>query len=94
MCIESVKRCYAATGEAPAVKDKLTVTVASPYQTYLKDAGVDQVNLNTTTGSLGILHKHVPTIQQLQPGLIEIIGGEQPTKIFGNYQILILFSAI
>ena len=51
----------------------------------MKDEGVDQVNLSTTSGSIGILHKHVPTIQQLKPGVIEVIGGQgnNPTKLFG-----------
>lgn len=32
-----------------------------------------QVNLPSTAGDLGILADHVPTIQQLRPGLVEII---------------------
>lgn len=37
-----------------------------------------QVNLPSTAGDLGILANHIPTIQQLRPGLVEIVesGGK------------------
>jgi F-type H+-transporting ATPase subunit delta len=69
------------------MNERLSVTVSSPYQTFLQDSLCDQVNLCTTTGEIGILHKHVPTIQELKPGLIEVMGCENgPLKFFGKIQ--------
>lgn len=41
-----------------------------------------QVNIPTTAGDLGILADHVPTIQQLRPGVIEVINGSTTEKYF------------
>lgn len=41
-----------------------------------------QVNIPTTAGDLGILADHVPTIQQLRPGVIEVINGSKTEKYF------------
>jgi F-type H+-transporting ATPase subunit delta len=41
-----------------------------------------QVNLPTTAGDMGILANHVPTIQQLRPGIIEIIDGAGAKQFF------------
>lgn len=41
-----------------------------------------QVNLPTTAGELGILANHVPTIQQLKPGTVEIIETNGETKSY------------
>lgn len=43
---------------------------------------VTQVNIPSTAGELGILANHVPTIQQLKPGVIEIIETNGETKSF------------
>jgi len=44
------------------------------------------VNIASTAGDMGILANHVPSIEQLKPGVIEIL--ENPTtskKYFGVY---------
>lgn len=37
---------------------------------------------------MGILASHVPSIEQLRPGVIEVIEGAATKKFFGNYPIL------
>lgn len=64
----------------------LKVTLTSPHNSFFKSTNVKQVNIESTTGSMGILAAHVPTIQQLVPGLIEVVPEEsdKPTsKFFG-----------
>lgn len=41
-----------------------------------------QVNIPSTAGDLGILADHVPTIQQLRPGLVEIIESSGKSSQF------------
>jgi F-type H+-transporting ATPase subunit delta len=77
-------------------RDKLIVTVASPYQTFMKEEVAEQVNLSTSAGDIGILHKHVPTIQQLRPGMVEVLGSPSgpngnPVKLFGASSAILLY---
>jgi F-type H+-transporting ATPase subunit delta len=52
---------------------------------------VEQVNLSTTEGDIGVLAGHVPSILQLKPGLIDIFEGPASspntvkTSFFGIY---------
>lgn len=41
-----------------------------------------QVNLPAESGEMGVLANHVPTIEQLKPGLIEIIEESGGSKTF------------
>lgn len=41
-----------------------------------------QVNLPATAGDMGVLANHVPTIQQLKPGVVEVMDGGNETKSF------------
>lgn len=41
-----------------------------------------QVNLPAESGEMGVLANHVPTIEQLKPGLIEVIEESGGTKTF------------
>jgi F0F1-type ATP synthase epsilon subunit len=48
--------------------------------------GRQQVNIPTTSGDMGILSQHVPSITQLRPGVVEIISeGNTGDKWFGIY---------
>lgn len=38
----------------------------------MKEQLVDQVNLSSSEGDMGILARHVPSIIQLRPGVVEI----------------------
>ena len=57
----------------------------------MKDMPVQQVNLSTTDGDLGVLAGHVPSILQLKPGLIEIFQNTNDKQhFFGNSNSLAL----
>ena len=50
-----------------------TVQLTSHQQSMYKSADVVQVNIPAESGEMGILANHVPSIEQLKPGLIEVI---------------------
>ncbi|KAI8832723.1 F1 complex, delta/epsilon subunit of ATPase [Chytridium lagenaria] len=81
-------RSYAdATAAAPG---KLRLNFVVPHQPILKNYEAIQVNLSSTEGDMGILADHVPTISQLNPGVIEIIGSDKTQKFFvsGGFAII------
>lgn len=41
-----------------------------------------QVNIPAESGDMGILASHVPSIEQLKPGLVEVIQESGPSKQF------------
>jgi hypothetical protein len=51
----------------------------------LKDFEATQVNLSSSEGDMGILADHVPTIAQLNPGVLEVISSDKSRKFFGVY---------
>ena len=67
-----VKRTYAT--EAAVSTDALKLSLALPHQTLYNDSEVQQVNLPSFNGDLGILANHIPIVEQLRPGLLEIIS--------------------
>ncbi|EMG49176.1 ATP synthase delta chain, mitochondrial, partial [Candida maltosa Xu316] len=67
-----VKRSYAT--EASPSSDALKLSLALPHQTLYNDSEVQQVNLPSVNGDLGILANHIPIVEQLRPGLLEIIS--------------------
>ncbi|EMR08471.1 hypothetical protein PNEG_03299 [Pneumocystis murina B123] len=56
-----------------ALTDKLRLTFLLPHSILYKAQDVFQVNIPATSGSMGILALHVPTIEQLHPGVVEVI---------------------
>lgn len=70
-----VRRNYATEA---ATSDALKLSLALPHQTLYSESEVEQVNLPSVNGDLGILANHIPIVEQLRPGLLEIIskGGE------------------
>lgn len=67
-----VKRTYAT--EAAVSTDALKLSLALPHQTLYNDSEVQQVNLPSVNGDLGILANHIPIVEKLRPGLLEIIS--------------------
>lgn len=51
-------------------------------QSFYKSQDVVQVNLPAESGDMGILANHVPSIEQLKPGLVEVIEESSGAKQF------------
>lgn len=60
-------------GYAEAVSDKIKLSFVLPHQSVYQSQDVVQVNIPAETGEMGILANHVPSIEQLKPGVIEVI---------------------
>jgi ATP synthase, Delta/Epsilon chain, beta-sandwich domain len=61
-------------------------------QAIYKSQDVVQVNIPAESGEMGVLANHVPSIEQLKPGLIEVIEESGGSKQFfrmsaGNFEI-------
>ncbi|KAK9382565.1 ATP synthase subunit delta [Kockiozyma suomiensis] len=76
----SLRGCVRTYADVPADKIRLSLTL--PHQTIYNSADVVQVNLPAVTGDLGVLASHVPTIEQLRPGVIDIVEDGGATKQF------------
>ncbi|KAI9849678.1 MAG: delta subunit of the central stalk of mitochondrial F1F0 ATP synthase, atp16 [Sclerophora amabilis] len=75
-------------GYAEAVSDKIKLSLALPHQSIYKSTDVVQVNIPAESGEMGVLANHVPSIEQLKPGLIEIIeesGGSKQFFLSGGF---------
>ncbi|KAI8924078.1 F1 complex, delta/epsilon subunit of ATPase [Entophlyctis helioformis] len=81
------RRSYATEAKGGS---KLVLNFAVPHQAIHRAVEVKQVNLASTDGSMGILANHVPTIAQLKPGVIEVIGNDKTEKFFvsGGFAIV------
>lgn len=51
-------------------------------QAIYKSSDVVQVNLAAESGEMGVLAQHVPSIEQLKPGIVEVIEESGTTKQF------------
>ncbi|CCU99815.1 unnamed protein product [Malassezia sympodialis ATCC 42132] len=69
-------------GYAEAVSDKLKLSFVVPHQAFYDNVEVTQVNVPAVTGDLGILSAHVPTVEQIRPGLLEVIESSGTSKKF------------
>ncbi|KAI9775443.1 MAG: delta subunit of the central stalk of mitochondrial F1F0 ATP synthase, atp16 [Candelina submexicana] len=67
---------------AEAVSDKIKLSLALPHQSIYKSTDVVQVNIPAESGEMGVLANHVPSIEQLKPGLVEIIEESGGSKQF------------
>ncbi|KAF9407021.1 delta subunit of the central stalk of mitochondrial F1F0 ATP synthase, atp16 [Podila epigama] len=72
-------RNYATEAAATA---GLRLTLALPHQTIFKDVSVTQVNIAAVSGDMGILASHVPSIEQLRPGVVEVLEATGSKKFF------------
>ncbi|PWN90996.1 epsilon subunit of F1F0-ATP synthase N-terminal domain-containing protein [Acaromyces ingoldii] len=68
-------------GYAEAVSDKLQLSLVLPHEA-LYQGEVTQVNIAATSGDMGILAAHVPSIEQLAPGLLEVVEQSGVKKWF------------
>ncbi|QRV94073.1 ATP synthase subunit delta, mitochondrial [Ceratobasidium sp. AG-Ba] len=60
-------------GYADAASDTLKLSLVLPHQSIFTSANVVQVNIAAESGDMGILANHVPTVEPLRPGIVEII---------------------
>ena len=58
-----------------------TLLIAA-LQSIYKSQDVVQVNIPAESGEMGVLANHVPSIEQLKPGLIEVIEESGGSKQF------------
>ncbi|KAK4634848.1 ATP synthase subunit delta, mitochondrial [Fulvia fulva] len=78
-----LKRTY-----ADVAPDKIQLTLALPHQAIYKSQDVVQVNIPAESGEMGVLASHVPSIEQLKPGLVEVIeesGGSKQFFLSGGF---------
>ncbi|KAI5123917.1 hypothetical protein M0805_006335 [Coniferiporia weirii] len=65
------------------VSDKIKLSLVLPHQTLFASTEVVQVNIAAATGDMGILANHVPSIEPLRPGVVEVIeSGNSSQKWF------------
>ncbi|KDE03942.1 ATP synthase subunit delta [Microbotryum lychnidis-dioicae p1A1 Lamole] len=64
-----------ARGYAEAASEKLRLSLVLPHETIYNRQDVVQVNLSAVSGDMGILANHVPIIEALAPGVLEVIEG-------------------
>ncbi|KFA70003.1 hypothetical protein S40285_02028 [Stachybotrys chlorohalonatus IBT 40285] len=68
---------------AEAIPDKASgLPFRSRTPSIYKSQDVVQVNIPAESGDMGVLANHVPSIEQLKPGLVEIVEESGPTKQF------------
>ncbi|KAI6021467.1 F1 complex, delta/epsilon subunit of ATPase [Pisolithus microcarpus] len=62
------------------VAGKLNLSLVLPHQAIFTSADVVQVNISAATGDMGILANHVPSIEPLRPGVVEVIDSSNTSK--------------
>ncbi|OCL13605.1 epsilon subunit of F1F0-ATP synthase N-terminal domain-containing protein [Glonium stellatum] len=78
-------------GYADVAADKIKLSLALPHQSIYKSTDVVQVNIPAESGEMGVLANHVPSIEQLKPGLVEIIeesGGSKHFFLSGGFAVV------
>lgn len=61
-----------------------SIRITYMLQAFYKGVGVRQVDINTTSGSFGILPMHVPAVAVLKPGVVTVYEGDKTQKFFGT----------
>ncbi|XP_011032008.1 PREDICTED: ATP synthase subunit delta', mitochondrial-like [Populus euphratica] len=64
------------------IPSKITVNFVLPYTSELTSKEVDMVIIPATTGQMGVLPGHVPTIAELKPGVLSVHEGNDVKKYF------------
>ncbi|KAF7294766.1 ATP-synt-DE-N domain-containing protein [Mycena indigotica] len=67
--------------------DKIKLSLVLPHQAIFSSADVVQVNICAATGDMGILANHVPSIEPLRAGVVEVIesGGSKKWFVSGGF---------
>ncbi|EST06298.1 ATPase, F1 complex, delta/epsilon subunit, N-terminal [Kalmanozyma brasiliensis GHG001] len=69
-------------GYAEAVSDKLKLSFILPHEAIYNSSEVTQVNIASSTGDMGILASHVPAVEELRPGVLEVVESSGTKKWF------------
>ncbi|KAI9663394.1 MAG: delta subunit of the central stalk of mitochondrial F1F0 ATP synthase, atp16 [Trizodia sp. TS-e1964] len=83
--------CIQRRGYAEALPDKIKLSLVLPHQGIFKSTDVVQVNIPAESGEMGVLANHVPSIEQLKPGLVEVFeesGGSKQFFLSGGFAIV------
>ncbi|PCH34503.1 hypothetical protein WOLCODRAFT_87514 [Wolfiporia cocos MD-104 SS10] len=62
------------------VSDKIKLSLVLPHQSIFTSTDVIEVNITATTRDMGILANHVPSIEPLCPGVVEVIESGSVSK--------------
>lgn len=54
-------------------------------QAIYESQEVTQVNVNAESGEMGILAHHVPSVEELKPGVLEVLEASGSKRWFGEY---------
>ncbi|GAA5881332.1 hypothetical protein JCM3774_002877 [Rhodotorula dairenensis] len=73
----AARRGYA---EVASNSDKLRLSLVLPHETIYSSQDVVQVNLAAESGDLGVLANHVPSVEALKPGVLEVLEGAGESK--------------
>ena len=68
--------------EAPSASSSLKLSFSLPFKTLYNNAEVIQVNIPAGTGVMGVLANHVPTVEELKPGVVTIIESQGKSSTF------------
>ena len=90
MCIRD--RAGARRGYAEAVSEQLKLSFVLPHSALYNNQEVTQVTLPAVSGDIGILAAHVPTVEQIRPGLLEVIESTGTSKKFFGMCKSLMFS--
>ncbi|CDR99160.1 probable ATP synthase delta chain precursor, mitochondrial [Sporisorium scitamineum] len=69
-------------GYAEAVSDKLKLSFILPHEAIYNSTEVTQVNIASASGDMGILASHVPAVEELRPGVLEVVESSGTKKWF------------
>ncbi|KIK91186.1 hypothetical protein PAXRUDRAFT_831056 [Paxillus rubicundulus Ve08.2h10] len=62
------------------VADKIKLSLVLPHQAIFTSTDVVQVNISAASGDMGILANHVPSIEPLRPGVVEVVESGNTSK--------------
>ena len=67
---------------------KLTLNFFVPHNVEFEGAEVDQVQVPATSGDMGVLPGHVPTVVQMRPGVVAVTMNDKETQKVRAYGLV------
>ncbi|RFU71973.1 f1f0 atp synthase delta chain mitochondrial precursor [Trichoderma arundinaceum] len=80
--LPTMRSDWAGVEEMRRSMDVLDANYRNASQSIYKSQDVVQVNIPAESGEMGVLANHVPSIEQLKPGLVEVVEESGPAKQF------------